>query len=134
MLELLLLLFTLFLSAAMSVGMSACLLSVCLCTPCHICPVCWEASRYSHVCCVVICWCCLTAAFHCLIPLQKDNEGKLFEDNRMTQNDMDVLQNGPLHDDTLMHGLYPSFWFRVRVIYTGENTGVVLYPLLNAVC
>ena len=50
----------------------------------------------------------------------------------MTQNDMDVMQNGPLHDKELMHGLRPSFWFQVQVIYPLSTVECHLLKLMQS--
>ena len=47
------------------------------------------------------------------IPLQKDNNGTLFEGGRITKRDIEVLQNGSLSDPELMHGIRPRFWCQV---------------------
>ena len=64
---------------------------------------------------------CATFVFLCLTTLQKDNDGTLFQKPRLTAEDVDILQNGPLNDPELMNDLRPNFWCQVRTANTMQN-------------
>ena len=55
---------------------------------------------------------------------QKANGGNLFKDEKVTVEDIEVLQHGCVNDPHMMSGALPSFWFRVR---TARSYGHTVY-------